>query len=98
VIEFSSADFRFLGLASSIDHDMVLCNKDRSMTRTTLSPKFQVVIPKDVRKALKLRPGTQFNVVEHEGRIELLPVRSPKQMRGFLRGIDTSVPREKDRV
>ena len=77
---------------------MVLHNNRRSMTRTTLSPKFQIVIPKDVRKALKLRPGTQFNVIEHEGRIELLPVRSPKQMRGFLRGIDTSVPREKDRV
>lgn len=68
------------------------------MTRTTLSPKFQVVIPKEVRKALRLRPGTQFNVVEHDGRIELLPVRSVKQMRGFLRGIDTSVPREKDRM
>jgi len=56
------------------------------------------VIPKDVRETLKLRPGTQFNVIEHEGRIELLPVRSAKQMRGFLRGIDTSVPRERDRV
>jgi AbrB family looped-hinge helix DNA binding protein len=88
--------------------DLLACFRNRStyrftqsrsiMTRTTLSPKFQIVIPKDVRKALKLRPGTQFNVIEHEGRIELLPVRSPKQMRGFLRGIDTSVPREKDRV
>ena len=68
------------------------------MSRTTLSPKFQIVIPKEVRELLKLRPGTKFNVVEHEGRIELLPVRSAKQMRGFLRGIDTSVRREKDRV
>ena len=68
------------------------------MSRTTLSPKFQIVIPKEVRELLKLRPGTKFNVVEHEGRIELLPVCSAKQMRGFLRGIDTSVPREKDRV
>jgi len=47
---------------------------------------------------LKLRPGTEFNVVEHEGRIELLPIRSAKQMRGFLRGIDTCVPRDRDRV
>ena len=68
------------------------------MSRTTLSPKFQVVIPKDVRKTLKLRPGTKFHVVEHEGRIELLPVRTAKEMRGFLRGIDTSVPRDKDRL
>jgi AbrB family looped-hinge helix DNA binding protein len=68
------------------------------MTQATLSPKFQIVIPKEVREALKLRPGNVFNVIEHEGRIELLPVRPAKQMRGFLRGIDTSVPREKDRV
>ena len=68
------------------------------MSRTTLSPKFQIVIPKDVRKMLGLRPGTKFNVVEHEGRIELLPVRSARQMRGFLRGINTSVPRDRDRV
>jgi AbrB family looped-hinge helix DNA binding protein len=68
------------------------------MNSTTLSPKFQIVIPKEVREALRLRPGTKFNVFEHEGRIELLPVRSAKQMRGFLRGIDTSVTRETDRV
>jgi AbrB family looped-hinge helix DNA binding protein len=68
------------------------------MTRTTLSPKFQIVIPKEVRTRLKLRPGSVFNVVGHDGCIELLPVRSAREMRGFLRGIDTSVPREKDRV
>lgn len=68
------------------------------MNTTTLSPKFQIVIPKAVRTALKLQPGSVFHVLEHDGRIELLPVRSAKQMRGFLRGLDTSVPREKDRV
>jgi AbrB family looped-hinge helix DNA binding protein len=68
------------------------------MTRTTLSPKFQVVIPKAVRSSMKLKPGNVFNVIEHDGHIELLPVRTARQMRGFLTGIDTNVPREKDRV
>jgi len=68
------------------------------MTRTTLSPKFQIVIPKAVRSSLKLKPGTTFNVIEHDGHIELLPVRTAREMRGFLSGIDTSVPRDKDRV
>ena len=68
------------------------------MTRTTLSPKFQIVIPKAVRSAMKLKPGTTFSVIEHDGHIELLPVRTARQMRGFLSGIDTAVPRDKDRV
>jgi AbrB family looped-hinge helix DNA binding protein len=67
------------------------------MSRTTLSPKFQIVIPKEVRTILKLRPGTKFHVVEHEGHIELFPVRSAKEMRGFLRGIDPTVSRDKER-
>ena len=68
------------------------------MNTTTLSPKFQIVIPKAVRATLKLQPGNVFHVIEHDGRIELLPIRSAKQMRGFLRGIKTSVPRAKDRL
>jgi AbrB family looped-hinge helix DNA binding protein len=68
------------------------------MSRTTLSPKHQIVIPKEVRQALKLRPGSVFNVIENNGRIELLPVPSAREMRGFLRGIDTTVSRDKDRV
>jgi AbrB family looped-hinge helix DNA binding protein len=60
------------------------------MIRTTLSPKYQIVIPKEVRQALKLRPGSVFNVIENNGRIELLPVPSAREMRGFLRGTDTT--------
>lgn len=68
------------------------------MTATTLSPKFQVVIPKEVREKLGLRAGTRFHVLEYNGRVELIPIRSLKAMRGFLRGIDTTVKREKDRA
>lgn len=68
------------------------------MNSTTLSPKFQVVIPKPVREALGLVPGRRFHVLHYNGRIELIPVRSAKETRGFLRGIDTRVAREPDRT
>jgi AbrB family looped-hinge helix DNA binding protein len=64
----------------------------------TVSPKFQVVIPKEVRERLGLSPGQRIQVVVYDDRIELIPVRPVKRMRGFLKGIDTRVPREKDRV
>jgi len=67
------------------------------MTDVTVSPKFQVVIPKAIRESLGIRPGARLHAIQYQGHIELVPVRSPKQARGFLRGIDTSVPREKDR-
>ncbi len=68
------------------------------MSVVTISPKFQVVIPLAVREALKLRPGQKVEAFAYEGRIELVPVRSAKELRGFVRGIDTRVPRDKDRV
>jgi AbrB family looped-hinge helix DNA binding protein len=67
------------------------------MDTTTVSPKFQVVIPLRVRKALGIRPGQKIQVIPYEGRIELIPIRPLKQARGFLRGIDTSIEREQDR-
>ena len=67
------------------------------MDTTTVSPKFQVVIPLRVRKALGIRPGQKIQVIPYEGRIELIPIRPLRQARGFLRGIDTSIEREQDR-
>jgi AbrB family looped-hinge helix DNA binding protein len=68
------------------------------MHTVTVSPKFQVVIPKEVRKALNLRPGQRMQVLEHEGRIEFIPERDLKELRGFLKGINTEFKREGDRV
>ncbi|MSP37594.1 MAG: AbrB/MazE/SpoVT family DNA-binding domain-containing protein [Deltaproteobacteria bacterium] len=68
------------------------------METITVSPKFQVVIPKEMRETLKLTPGQKVQALLYENRIELIPVRSIKKMRGFLKGIDTDVPRNTDRV
>jgi AbrB family looped-hinge helix DNA binding protein len=68
------------------------------MQTVTVSPKYQVVIPKSIRDALKLRPGQKMRVIEYDGRIELIPDRDISELRGFLKGIDTCVKREKDRV
>lgn len=68
------------------------------METVTVSPKFQVVIPKEIRESLKLTPGQKIQALLYENRIELIPVRPIKKMRGFLKGIDTTIDREKDRL
>lgn len=68
------------------------------MQTVRVSPKFQVVIPLPVRKALGLAPGTKVYVFQYENRIEFIPEKKLRKMRGFLRGIHTTVPRERDRV
>lgn len=68
------------------------------MQSVKLSPKYQVVIPREIRESLKLRPGYFIQVFEYNGRIEFIPQKDMKSMKGFLRGIDTTVTREKDRV
>lgn len=68
------------------------------MSSVTVSPKFQVVIPKEIRKRFGLVPGQKIQLVVYGDRIELIPVVPAKRMRGFLKGIDTRVPREGDRV
>jgi len=67
------------------------------MDTTTVSTKFQVVIPLRVRRALGIRPGQKVQVIPYEGRIELIPLEPIKRTRGFLKGIDTTVERESDR-
>ena len=73
-------------------------NEGNGMQTVKLSPKFQVVIPKSVRETLRLKPGQKMQIIEYEGRIELIPDRDIKELRGFLKGINTNFQRENDRV
>ncbi|MER3457332.1 MAG: AbrB family transcriptional regulator [Chloroflexota bacterium] len=68
------------------------------METVTVSPKFQVVIPRSIRESLNIRPAQKVRVIPYEGRIELTPLKPIQEMRGFLKGIDTTVEREFARV
>jgi AbrB family looped-hinge helix DNA binding protein len=65
------------------------------MHAVTLSPKFQIVIPLPVRRTMGLRAGQRLQVIEYEGRIELIPDCDIADMRGFLKGINPEFTGEK---
>jgi AbrB family looped-hinge helix DNA binding protein len=64
------------------------------MKQVTVSSKFQIVIPCEVRESMDIQPGTRVQVLQYENRIELIPLRDPKSLRGFIKGIDTEVDRQ----
>lgn len=68
------------------------------MQSVTVSPKFQVVIPKEIRENLHLCPGQKLQIMEHEGRIELIPNRAISELRGYLKGINVDFEREAERL
>ena len=69
------------------------------MAHVTVSSKYQVVIPKDVRRQVPLRTGQRLAIVVKEGLIALLPDRPLASYRGFLKGMKGGAIREKrDRV
>jgi len=68
------------------------------MTTVTVSPKYQVVIPKEIREELKLKPGQKLQIIQFEDRIEFLLLKNIKNVRGFLKGINTEINRKGDRV
>jgi AbrB family looped-hinge helix DNA binding protein len=64
----------------------------------TVSSKYQIVIPHKIRKGLNIQPGEKLEVIQYGDRLEFIPVRSIKNMRGFLKGMDTNIEREDDRI
>jgi AbrB family looped-hinge helix DNA binding protein len=69
-----------------------------NMDTVTVSTKYQVVIPREIRVSLGIKPGTKFQVLRYDNRIEMIPVKPMREMRGYLRGIDTKIQRDKDRI
>ncbi len=68
------------------------------MTAVTVSPKFQVVIPKEIRESMGIVSGQKVQILAYQNRIELIPLKPMRNLRGLLKGIDTDVERESDRV
>ncbi len=68
------------------------------MKSVTVSPKYQVVIPKEIRESMGIVSGQKIQMLTYRNRIELIPIKPMKNMRGFLKGIDTDVKRNKDRL
>jgi AbrB family looped-hinge helix DNA binding protein len=68
------------------------------MSRVIVSPKFQVVIPKEIREKTGIKVGGHLEVISYGNRIELIPIEPIKKLKGFLNGIDTKIDRETDRI
>ncbi len=65
------------------------------MPRVTISPKFQIVIPREIRQRLRLRPGQQVTLLERDGIITAIPDLPLEKFRGILKGMSRTELREK---
>jgi AbrB family looped-hinge helix DNA binding protein len=60
------------------------------MARAVISPKFQIVIPKEIRERMDLHPGQVVSLIERDGMVTLVPQRPLSELRGILRGVPTA--------
>ena len=68
------------------------------MTTVTVSPKYQIVIPKEIRESNGIVSGQKVQMISYRNRIQLIPIEPMENLRGFLKGLDTNVERDKDRL
>lgn len=68
------------------------------MISVTVSPKYQIVIPKEIRESMGIVSGQKVQIMSYDGRIEVIPLKPMKDLKGYLAGIDTTVEREEDQV
>lgn len=68
------------------------------METVKVSSKYQIVIPSKIRKSLNITAGQKVSMIEYKNHIEVVPTPDISKMKGFVKGIDTSFEREKDRL
>jgi AbrB family looped-hinge helix DNA binding protein len=68
------------------------------MNTVTVSSKFQVVIPKEIREMIGLQVGTKMEIISYGTRIELVPIQPLKKLKGIFKGINTQIQRDDDRI
>ena len=68
------------------------------MATVTVSPKYQIVIPREIRESNGIVSGQKIHMISYRDRIQLVPIVPIERLKGSLKGIDTNVQRETDRV
>lgn len=68
------------------------------MNTVTVSSKYQVVIPKEIRENIGLKVGTILEIVTYGNRIELIPIQPLSTLKGIFKGINTDISRDDDRL
>ncbi len=68
------------------------------MNTVTVSSKFQVVIPKEIRDDIGLKVGTMMEVITYGTRIEFIPIQPMKNLKGLFKDLNTDIDREEDRL
>jgi AbrB family looped-hinge helix DNA binding protein len=69
------------------------------MNTATISTKYQVVIPKEIRNTLKILPGQRVKFICYDNRLEIIPLVDLKELVGIYEGMDTTIEREEsDRI
>jgi AbrB family looped-hinge helix DNA binding protein len=68
------------------------------MNKAILSNNYQVIIPKEIWEKIGLKAGVSFEVITYANRIELVPIKPINELKGILKGIDTNIIRDEDRI
>jgi bifunctional DNA-binding transcriptional regulator/antitoxin component of YhaV-PrlF toxin-antitoxin module len=68
------------------------------MNTVTLTSEYQVNFPKEIFEPIGYKAGTSFEVIMYDNMIQLVPIRPMSSLRGMLKGIDTTIEREEDRL